>query len=191
MDAFCGEIRLFPYTFVPQYWLPCDGSTYLIQSYQGLFAVIGFQFGGDQRTNFAVPDLRARVAVGTGIDPTDIYRPAFATSAGTDGVALSQSMMPPHNHVLNAATVTPKERVTSAAGNYIGGLALSAAAPPFTVALDFQSGTPVSPVNLNAGTLSSVGGNATGGTDPHENRQPYLAMQYCICTSTDNFPVRP
>lgn len=187
MDAFCGEIRLFPYTFVPAEWLACDGSIYQIRSYQGLFAVIGFQFGGDNQTTFAVPDLRARVAVGTGVDPTDIFRPAFATSAGTDGVALTQAMMPPHNHTLNGATVSPKERVASAGGNYIGGLSLTAG-PPFTVAQDFQSAaSPVTPIALNAGTLSPF----AGGTDLHENRQPYLAAQYCICTSTENFPVRP
>jgi microcystin-dependent protein len=187
MDAFCGEIRLFPFTFVPANWLACDGSTYPIQVYQGLFTVISFQFGGDGHTNFAVPDLRARVAVGTGIDPVDIFRPAFATSAGVDGVGLTASTVPPHNHFLNAATVTPKERVAAAAGNYIGGVSL-ATGPPFTVAVDFQSAaSPVTPVTLNAGTLSPF----VGGTDLHENRQPYLAAQYCICTSTDNYPVRP
>jgi microcystin-dependent protein len=134
-----------------------------------------------------VPDLRARVAVGTGIDPTDIFRPVFATSAGTDGVGLTQSMVPPHNHLLNAASVTPKARVATAAGNYIGGLSLTSG-PPFTIGMDFQSAaTPVTPVTLNTGTLSPF----LGGADLHENRQPYLAAQYCICTSTENYPVRP
>ena len=187
MDAFYGEIRLFPYTFVPRNWLACDGAVYPIQTYQTLFAVIGFQFGGDNKTNFAVPDLRARVAVGTGVDPADVFRPAFATSAGADGASLTQSLVPPHNHLLNAMAVTPKERVATAAGNYIGGLALSSG-PPFTIAQDFQSAaSPVTPVTLNAGTLSPF----VGGTDLHENRQPYLAAQYCICALGEVFPVKP
>jgi len=61
MDPFLGEIRLFPYSYVPKEWAACDGSTLQINQNQALFALLGTVFGGDGKTTFALPDLRTKV----------------------------------------------------------------------------------------------------------------------------------
>ncbi len=58
MDYLMGTIQLFPYTFSPQHWVPCNGTLLDINTYQALFSLLGTRFGGDGRTTFGVPDLR-------------------------------------------------------------------------------------------------------------------------------------
>lgn len=184
MDAFTGEIRLFPYIFVPEGWLACDGSLQSIQQYPALYSIVGVKFGGDGQSTFGLPDLRARVAVGAGDDPTDTFDPPYGQAGGAEGIGLNSAQVPPHSHTVYMAAVG-KNRVSSALGNYIGppagivgGKAITARS--FTTALQ-------TPVALNPGTLAPF----PGGTDLHENRQPYQALQYCICCLGDYYPVRP
>jgi microcystin-dependent protein len=177
-DFFIGEIRLLPYQFPPLGWFDCNGSTYPISQYQALAAIIGTRYGGDGKTTFAVPDLRTRVAVGYGDDPTDIFDPTLASHGGQNTVTLTTSNMPPHNHVLNGATLGAKLRTASPAGNYISAVGRVPASPPFentyAFVADQTGGTNVA---LNPASLSAFAGS--GGA--HENRQPLLALRYCIC----------
>lgn len=189
MDAFIGEIRLFPYTYVPDGWLACDGSLHDLRQYQGLFAVIGIKFGGDGTSTFGVPDLRGLTVVGTGDDPVDTFDPVWAASGGVEQVQLTASMVPSHTHTLNAAVVTPLSRVASAGGNYIGALSTNTKVNNvFVNAPAFTSSTagPTSAGYIAAGTISVF----AGGSAAHENRQPYLAATYCIAYMGD-FPIRP
>jgi microcystin-dependent protein len=192
MDAYIGEIRLLPYVFAPQGWLACDGSIYSARNYQALYSVIGNYFGGSvSQSTFAVPDLRSRTMVGSGNDPTDAFDPPYATSGGYEQVPLTTSTVPPHTHTLTGANVKAALRVASPTGNYVGPLSTNVAVAnvvinnqAFTVASD--GGYPPQPVLMNAATVSPF----VGGTAGHENRQPYLAMQFCI--NWDGwFPVRP
>jgi microcystin-dependent protein len=184
-DAFIGEIRLFPYQYAPADWLFCDGSLQSIQQYQALYAVIGPYFGGDAKTTFALPDLRGRVAVGTGADPSDIFDPLYASSGGSEGVVLNSTQMPSHTHALNAAVTAASARTGTPNGNFISILTDKSGAS-LVVEPSFTSATSAgNPVALNAGTISA----STGGSAAHENRQPYLALYYCICYN-GVFPIR-
>lgn len=193
MDAFIGEIRLLPYGFAPDGWLACDGTLCSINQYQTLFAVIGNSFGGSlNQGTFGLPDLRARTMVGVGDDPTDTFDPPYATSGGYEQVPLTAATVPGHTHTLNAANVKAASRQASPVGAYIGPLSTNVAVSgsvvntPSFVSASSSGGLPAGAVPLNAATISPF----TGGMAGHENRQPYLAMQFCICWN-GIFPVRP
>ena len=67
MEPYLGEIRLFPFNFVPMGWAACNGALLPINQYQALFALLGTNFGGDGRTNFALPDLRSKSPLAEGL----------------------------------------------------------------------------------------------------------------------------
>ena len=69
MDPFLGEIRVFGFGFMPSGWALCNGQTLMIQQYAGLYSLLGTQFGGHGRSNFGLPDLQAKVAIGMGQGP--------------------------------------------------------------------------------------------------------------------------
>ena len=187
-EAFIGEIRLLPYTFYPQGWYPCDGRLLPIQQYAPLFALLGNRYGGDGKTTFGLPDLRARVAVGTGDDPTDTFDPVLATHGGDNGVTLNTTTVPPHTHALNAADAAAigfRQEVATPTGNWFSAPVLVKTTKGTEQTNSFVTPPVSSTVTLNAATLSPY--VATGG--PHENRQPYLSLQYCICFD-GYFPAR-
>lgn len=185
MDAFIGEIRLMPYFFVPQGWLACDGTIYPIQQYQPLFALLGATYGGNGQSTFAVPNLQSRTAVGIGDDPVDPFDPSFGEVGGAETEALSTNQVPSHTHSLNAANVAATKRQSTAAGNLIGPLSTNSGSP-IVNAGSFGAVPAAMPVTLSPFTLSPF----AGGSQAHENRQPYLAMQYCICWD-GTWPPRP
>lgn len=185
MDAFIGEIRLLPYTFTPYNWFACNGQQLIIQQFPALYAVMGVDFGGDGKTYFNLPNLNGRTAVGAGDNPTSVFDPNFASYGGANSVAISQSNVPAHTHELNAVQLPQASRSDTPAGNLLTGIAFrptSGTAPtanPYGPAVG-------SSVTLNNATVSPF----VGGSNPHENRQPALAMQWCVCND-GYFPVRP
>ena len=105
MDAFYGQICAFPFNFAPPGWLLCDGKTLPIQQYTALFALLGTTFGGDGRTNFALPDLRGRMAVGTadlGGSTNGLSKISIGESGGSSQVTLGVNNLPAHMHMLPA-----------------------------------------------------------------------------------------
>jgi microcystin-dependent protein len=176
MDAFIGEIRLMGFTFAPKGWLFCQGQLLSIQANQALFSVLGTTYGGDGRNTFGLPDLRGRVALGSGQMPGQA---TYVTGqmGGTENVTLAMGEMPKHDH---SFTGTIK---TAAAAEFpqIG----QSYPAPGTVT-QFAAGKP----NITLGTsslpstLSSVGANQS-----HENRQPMAVMNYAIATQ-GYFPSR-
>ncbi|MFY8094292.1 MAG: phage tail protein [Niveispirillum sp.] len=187
-DAFYGEIRLLPYTFVPANWLPCDGRQLLIQHYQVLYAVIGRLYGGDGQTTFNLPNLQGRTAVGYGDNPFDTFNPALASSGGAAAVTLTGNTIPPHTHTLNGVQIGQAQRTTTPAGNMLTGIAFRrpSGTPPVAFPYDAPPQS-TGPLGLNSGTLTPF----TGGSTPHENRQPALALRWCICVQDGYFPSRP
>lgn len=186
MDAFYGEIRLMAIQYTPMGWLPCDGRQLNTVEYQALYAVIGNIYGGTAPTTFNLPDLRAAVAVGTGNDPQDAFDPVLASKGGANSVILTTTTLPPHQHTLTAATGTPGTRVAEAQGNWVSAAVYLPTAPPNESAYTFvpTTGNPAM-VNLNQSSLSTYAGQSQA----HENRQPYLALQYFICVGDGVFPV--
>ena len=160
-DPFVAEIRVLPYNFAPTGWASCDGQLIPISQNTALFSLLGTTFGGNGQTNFALPDLRGSFAMGAGQGPGLSLRD-LGQVAGQAQMALLASEMPSHGHTLMAGS-TPGS--TSPAGN--------AMAPT-------ASGTSVYRAPGAAAPMAGTAISPAGGSQPHENRQPYLALTFCI-----------
>jgi microcystin-dependent protein len=177
-ENFLGELRLFAFGRTPDGWLPCNGQILPISQYTALFALLHNTFGGDGKVNFALPDLRGRVAVATGQSNAGPTAYQLGKMGGAEGVALTAAQTPPHIHTIAASKATTST-TAGPSGNYIGvALASPTAIQPF----DLYAPMPATPIDsawvpLHVSTLVSSGG---GGA--HENRQPILAVQICIAT---------
>ncbi|CAG7633741.1 phage tail protein [Paenibacillus allorhizosphaerae] len=158
-EPFLAEIRMFSFSFPPKGWAHCNGQLMPINQNQALFSLLGTTYGGDGQVNFALPDLRGRVPVhfGQGI--------VLGQRAGEEAHTLIHSEMPAHTHAVKASrgiasskSVSGQTWATTAASSYNTQSALS----PGDGALQ-----------VNAVTN-------TGASQPHENRQPYLTINFCI-----------
>jgi microcystin-dependent protein len=172
MDYFLGEIRLFPYQTIPRGWHECDGTLLPIQGNNALYALLGTHFGGNGTTSFALPDLRGRVPVGCA--PS-----AVGQTAGQEAVALTTAQLPVHTHQVNAY-------------NGVANMKTPQGCMPATAT---KQGGPSSPPAPNL--YGPIAGSATmdpsvigpgGNGIAHENRQPSMALVYCISISNAIFP---
>lgn len=158
---FVGEVRLLAGHFAPAGWFLCDGTLLPIQPYETLFYVIGTIYGGDGQSTFAVPDLRGRIPIHAGTGPGLSAR-VPGQAGGQEAVALTVSQLPAHSHAAAcdaAAGTSPDPAGRQPARDAAGGL----------------SWGHVSPGPMAAGHIGTAGSGAA-----HENRMPYLAMNYCI-----------
>ena len=178
-DAYIGEVKLFAGNFAPRGWAFCDGQILPIDGNQALFSILGNSYGGDGRTTFGLPDMRGRVAVGPRTGPgLSTYREG--NQGGTETNTLSTAQLPAHNHdaigIIKAsnANATAKEP----AGNYF---ASSIYAINRGNIVDVLSYGATSDVEMNANAIEVRVGD-TGSNQAANNRQPYLAMNYIICT---------
>lgn len=175
-EAYTGEIRIFAGNYAPIDWAFCDGSTLLVNQHQVLFTIIGNRFGGDGKTDFKLPDLRGKAPMhyGTG---TGLTTREFATEVGEVSVSLSSEQMPAHKHEIQGSTKTtggassPEGAVWSA----LGGL------NPKKLYKEF---TPTTKVNIHQQAIETTGGNM-----PHNNMQPYVALNFIICLYGE-YPVK-
>jgi microcystin-dependent protein len=163
-QQYIGEVRLFPYNFAPKNWAYCAGQQMSIQQNQALFALLGTTYGGNGVSTFALPDLRGRAIVGTGNGNGGQY--IEGQMAGLENVTLIQSQLPIHNHLWNA---------TSAAGASVppGGNHYGAGRTQGKPSALY--GDPGTMVQLAPTTIGM-----TGGSQPHDNMQPYTVLSYCI-----------
>lgn len=172
---FIGQISFFSWPWAPEGWLLCDGAEYPIQRFGMLHSLIGNFYGGDGITKFKVPDLRGRVPVGVGKAVGSAYSWTPGGKAGDASVALdSQSYLPPHNHVL---TYWGGQGLTGQTGVATAGALLGPVEPLQLFAVPKAEAN----TTLSFNTL----GPAYGKGDPHENRQPYLALTACIACEGD------
>jgi microcystin-dependent protein len=185
-DPMIGEIRLFSFGFVPsRRWQPCEGGELLIAQYEPLYAVIRNFYGGDGKTYFNVPDLRSRVAVGFGDNPKDPFDPTIGSHGGMEQFALLESQTPTHSHHLVGASIgNLRQEVGTPTGNWLSSELRIKPTKGSEIANSFS--TQAQNVKMNEKTLSPYPGK--GGA--HENRQPYLALGYCIATD-GQFPSPP
>ncbi|TYZ08399.1 phage tail protein [Hymenobacter lutimineralis] len=163
MENFIGEIRLAGFGIVPRYWAVCDGSLLPINQNQALFSLLGTYYGGNGITAFALPDLRSRVPVGFG------QGYALGQKAGTEAVTLTADQLPAHEHASVSGTInTADEAVnTDPADQFPSVCSVNQYAPgPATSTLAADA------LQL---TVQPAGNNL-----PHENRQPYQALNYII-----------
>jgi microcystin-dependent protein len=156
-EPFLSEIRICSFNFPPKGWAFCNGQLLPINQNQGLFSLLGTTYGGDGRVNFALPDLRARRPLMEGNGHT------LGERAGSDSHTLSLQEMPEHSHTVKASTAVGTQ--ASPANGY---LAASNVDVPYTGAQGNVLGS-------NTGVLTS-----TGNSQPHENRSPYLVLNFII-----------
>lgn len=164
-----GEIAVCPYTFAPRDWALCDGSIISIAQNVALFSVLGTTYGGDGVNTFALPNLSGRVPLGAGQAPGLTSYPLGAAS-GSPAATLLTSQIPAHTHPV-AAAATP-----------------ATSADPQGRVLATQEQRAYRLVAPDRALRPASLGTA-GGSQPHENRQPYLALSFVICLYGD-FPSR-
>jgi microcystin-dependent protein len=157
-SPYLSEIQLFACNFAPRGYAFCSGQILPIAQNTALFSLLGTTYGGNGQTTFALPDLRGRVPVHPGQGP-GLSNVSLGEVGGVETVTLTANQMPAHSHTANgtqaAATSTrPSGNVPSGGGAY--------------------NPTP------DGSTLASGFIGSTGGSQPHENHQPYLGLNFCI-----------
>lgn len=161
-DPFVAEIRIFPFNFAPKGWAFCDGQLLPISQNTALFSLLGTTYGGDGKSNFQLPNMQASAPMHPGQGPGLSLRD-LGEQGGADTVTLLESELPAHSHSLKAGgapnTASPKD-ATWAKGRATRAQALY--------------GAPA--------TSASPAGGRFAGTDtqPHNNMQPYLTLNFCI-----------
>lgn len=155
-EPFVGEVRMMSFNFAPKGWATCDGQLLPINQNQALFSLLGTNFGGDGRLNFGLPDLRGRAPIHTGGQGGH----TLGQRGGEQSHTLAISELPQHIHLANATSVTsnasnPSNNVLAAGNNR------------YTAATNLTS--------LLASTVKS-----TGGSQAHENMQPFLTINFSI-----------
>src|SRR4051794_4410443 len=153
-EPFLAELKLMSFNFAPKGWAQCNGQFLPINQNQALFSLLVTQFGGNGQTTFALPDLRGRVPIHFGQSFT------IGQAGGEEFHTLTKNEMPTHPHFVfatsaDATTPTPLTTIIASSNN------------GFT-----------SPANLT--TLDPGSVTNTGGSQPHENRQPSLVLNWCI-----------
>lgn len=161
MEPFIGQIQAFGFNFAPRGWAKCHGQLLPISQNNALFALIGTIYGGDGRTTFALPDLRGRVAVAEGRGP-GLSDYTIGERGGQERVTLNANEIPQHNHTFN--TVAEEPNSVKPSDNLI--------ASPSGQIYSTQS-------NPDTVLKNSAIGNA-GGSQSHNNLQPFLAINWCI-----------
>ena len=168
-DQYIGELRVFSFRFAPPGWAPCNGQLLPINQYQALFSILGTNYGGDGRTTFALPDFRGRVPIFWGGDFV------IGQKGGEEGHVLTVAETAAHTHTMRAKAAQADPNPT---GRQPGGTVTPAQA---------VTGTGQNPIPVNIYSSSTTAdltfdGSAVGGVGglPHENRQPFLALNVCI-----------
>ncbi len=185
MEQYIGQILLVAFNFAPIGWAFCDGSILSIQQYTALFSLLGTTYGGNGTTNFALPDLRGRVAVGQGTG-TGLPPIVQGQIGGSVNVTLNQTQMPQHSHLVTP----PVSNVAGTSSSPVNGyLAVDAA----TV----TGGNRDESVTVKSYAAASVAGAAaapyqtgfTGNGLPVPIQPPFLGLNYIIAL-TGIFPSR-
>ena len=156
---FLSEIRIFSFNFAPKGWAMCNGQMLPINTNQALFSLLGTTYGGDGRATFALPNLQGRATLHVGNGHV------LGERAGTETHAVTLAEMPAHTHPAHA-DATPGDATTF---NPTGAL------PGNTAPTLLYSDGSSSRVAMAPAMVSNY-----GGSQPHENRQPYLALNFCI-----------
>ncbi len=155
-EPFLSEIKIMSFGFAPKGWAQCNGQLLPINQNQALFSLLGTTYGGDGRVNFGLPNLQGRNPMHTGNGHT------LGEHGGEQAHTLSISEVPTHVHVASAANVAPASNAPS--GRV---LSQSAGANLYAAA-----------ANLAAMAPNALGN--VGSSQPHQNMQPYLTLNFCI-----------
>jgi microcystin-dependent protein len=161
-DPFVAEIRIFPFNFAPKGWAWCDGQLMPLSQNTALFSLLGTTYGGDGKSNFALPDLQGRVPLHPGQGP-GLSLHDLGETGGSETVTLLESEIPSHNHSAGASS-DPSD-VQSPSPNR----SWARSQPGFAYIADNPN------TSLATQALAPAGGDL-----PHNNMQPYLTFFFCI-----------
>lgn len=170
-EPFLSMIEAFGFNFAPRGWALCAGQTMSIAQNQALFSLLGTTFGGNGTTTFNLPDLRGRLALGfgqaPGLSPYDL-----GTMGGAEGHQLLTSEVPAHSHAVNAVRNGQANGTNVPASNLLMGSGYG-----------MEANNPIEDIYSTAAPSAAMGAGAVGaggGNVPHENRMPFLTINYCI-----------
>ncbi len=167
-EPFLSEIKIMSFNFAPKGWALCNGQFLPINQNQALFSLLGTTYGGDGRTNFALPNLQGRTAIHTGSGHS------LGEAGGATAVTLNVQQLPQHIHQLQAKNAAA-DLVNGALPGPTKSLAQAGAAtanPPPAVNL-YAGGNPTA-------VMGAASCGNTGGSQAHNNMMPYLTLNYCI-----------
>ncbi|MBN8944997.1 MAG: phage tail protein [Rhizobiales bacterium] len=164
-DPFVAEIRIFPFNFAPRGWAWCDGQLLPLSQNTALFSLLGTTYGGNGKSNFALPDLQGRTPMHPGQGP-GLSLHDLGETGGSDTVSLLESEIPMHSHSMMAANLPADQGAptpTRSLARSVNAFAYVAGSPqPALVPMSDQMLAPA------------------GGDQPHNNLQPYLTCYFCI-----------
>ena len=173
-SPFLAEIRMFGFNYNPRGWAFCNGQLLAFSQNTALFSLLGTTYGGDGRTTFALPNLQGSFPVTSG-QGAGFSQYVLGQVGGTTAVTLLSTQLPAHTHTMNAQNANGNS--VSPVGNMTAQFGLRTAGENY--------GSDATTTPLTAGAVS-----VTGGSQPHNNLPPYLAVNYCIAMQ-GIFPQRP
>lgn len=173
-DPFVGEIKLWPSPKIPVDWHVCDGSLVSVQTYQVLFSLLGTIYGGDGVTTFGLPNLQGKLPIGQGTG-AGLTQRVIGQTGGASEVTLTEAEMSAHSHTLTATSANATQVDPT---NAVLGIP----------AITFYEKGAAGPTKIK--NLSPLAVDNTGGTAPHNNLMPYMALNYIISLS-GLYPQRP
>jgi microcystin-dependent protein len=162
-DPFVAEIRIFPFNFAPKGWAWCDGQLLPISQNTALFSLLGPTYGGNGKSNFALPDLQGRAPMHPGQGP-GLSLHDLGETGGSETVTLLESEIPAHSHALMAQGA-PGDSATPQGNAYARVIGATPYLPPAGAPLTSMAPEALAPA---------------GGDQPHNNMQPYLTFYFCI-----------
>ena len=158
-DPFVAEIRIFPFNFAPRGWAWCDGQLLPLSQNTALFSLLGTTYGGNGKSNFALPDLQGRAPMHPGQGP-GLSLHDLGETGGAETVSLLESEIPSHSHGMRASNEDGNSR--NPGNNYVG------------------IGNNIFAAPQNLGFMAPEALAPAGGDQPHNNLQPYLTFYFCI-----------
>ena len=162
MDPFVAEIRIVPFNFAPKGWAFCDGQILPLSQNTALFSLLGTTYGGNGQSNFALPNLQGSAPMHPGQGP-GLSLHDLGETGGSQTVTLLESELPAHTHALRGDTIDLADtNVPSPNASF----ALSSGGTLYQMAANAQ--------------LAPTALAAVGGSQPHNNMQPYLTLNFCI-----------
>lgn len=164
MDPFLGQIMMFGGNFAPRGWAFCNGQLLAISANSALFSLLGTAYGGDGRTTFGLPDLRGRVPIHQGTGP-GLRTARLGAKGGEESVTLNTLQIPSHSHSGTIEAADPVARGTGTDSP--------------TNAYPAQGSTYATSKNVRMAS-DAVLTNPTGGSQAHDNMQPYQVVSYVI-----------
>jgi microcystin-dependent protein len=158
-EPYIGEIRMFAGSFPPAGWMFCNGQPIPISENDALFVVLGTTYGGDGQETFALPNLQSRVPMHQGTNAGQTF--TLGEASGVESVTLTTQQIPVHTHALLASTTIANTQTPG------GNVAAAGSGQIYT--------SNESLVSMSAQSISPI-----GGSQPHENMQPYLCISFII-----------